>query len=1035
MTTTFRAGWLALALLCVTSSTLYSQTIAEDLQRADKQFDLYAYNLALKTYKQVLEKDANNGHALSRIADAYFQLNQPEEALSWYRRAVEQREPNSDVQLRYGKALMQKGDYQLARQQFLEYAALNDQANEAGRHYVEMCDFAIRTARKTAEYAARNEALNTSAADFSPIFQGSRVIYSSARTDIARQTQSKNNSDWSGSAYNQLFVTQRNPETGLLQKPTFLRNDLQNTYNESPVSFSADGKKVAFCRNNFINGTRQIADKGLNMSLYIADVNNGEWVNVKAFPYNGSDYATGFPCLIGNGNTIMFASNNPNSTTGGKGWDIYVSNLVNGEWSTPRNLGAPVNTTGNEVTPFYDGTNLYFSSDWHNGLGGLDVFRADVGKESVTNVQHLGPGINSSYDDYGFVYAAPVKIGYLTSNRPGGRGNEDIWQVVYNGNGTASAGAPPTSRSLGDAMRGGSTPANTTGQQPDNAFAPQTYSTESSIQSYYLLVTDAFGTPLPGVDVDLTECSGERGQTDSEGKFYFTAPASPLSCQMGLGKNGYENTRIDVQQFGRRNVTASLGLDNRQEFAGVVLDARDRQPLSDVVVEFTEKGKTIQTTTDVNGRYSLILAPGSTYVISYSKYGFADAQITTQPVVTGGSRQIQAVILALKNGNGNTAPATYSSTTRNPAPNGNLTAQENTVIQRWSTPATYSTPANTSRPNTTTLIQANQQPVTPPQFSGYAVQLSAFPANAGSGEASQYEALSKYGNIYTKSEEGKNKVRLGVFATKEEAQKALKEINKNQQAKGAFVVEEYDADKSLLLNAKQTAAATAPAQYSTPATTRGVATPADETICYAIQLSALSSDRPISINDYSALSDLGNVYGKMDNGSVKMRLGVWSTYGTAENTLEEVNKRGFKDAIIVTEKASDEKIKGYLIGKPAQPAATPATSTTPLTYSTQQPAATKIKGGAPAVNDGSKYYIRICALADPGRFEADQLEGAAVNGTVEKWPVGNTGLTAIMLAGYPTLEDARRDREKLHASGFKEAYVVRESKGAVTKVN
>ena len=143
MNTTSRAGWLAVALICAANMMYAQTTIAEDLQRADKQLELYAYNLAMKSYKQVLEKDPNNGHALERVADCYFQLNQTDEAINWYKRAIEQREPNSDVQLRYGRVLMYKGNYEQARKEFLEYAALNDNATETGRHYAGMCDFVL----------------------------------------------------------------------------------------------------------------------------------------------------------------------------------------------------------------------------------------------------------------------------------------------------------------------------------------------------------------------------------------------------------------------------------------------------------------------------------------------------------------------------------------------------------------------------------------------------------------------------------------------------------------------------------------------------------------------------------------------------------------------------------------------------------------------------------------------------------------------------------------------------------------------------
>ncbi|MBV6441197.1 MAG: hypothetical protein EPGJADBJ_02876 [Saprospiraceae bacterium] len=1043
MNTTSRAGWLVLALVCAANMIFAQTTISEDLQRADKQFDLYAYNLALKTYKQVLEKDANNGHALARIADCYFQLNQPEVSLDWYRRAVAQREPNSDVQFRYGKALMQRGDYENARKQFIEYAALNDNANSIGRHYADMCDFAARTAKKAPDYIARNEAVNTSAADFSPVFYNNRVVYSSARTDIVRKTQSKTSSDWSGSSYNQLFITQRNPENGALQKPDFLRNDLQNNYNESPVSFSADGKKVAFCRNNYINGTRQIAEKGVNMSLYIADVVNGEWTNVKAFPYNGTDFATGFPFLIGVGNTLMFASNNPASTTGGKGWDIYISHFVNDEWSTPRNLGAPVNTPGNEVTPFYDGSDMYFSSDWHNGLGGLDVFRAEVGKENVKNVFHLGPGINSSSDDYGFIYNSQTKTGYLTSNRSGGRGNEDIWQISKTGDNattpmtySATTTSPSATRSLSDVMAGRSatTPA---AQSPATyAFSPQGNAEESTIRSYYLFVTDAFGKPLPGVDVDMFECSGERGQTDMEGKFYFTPASRPSNCNIDLSKSGYESTRVEVREFGQRNITASLGLDKRQEFEGVVLDARTRQPLSDVTIDFVDQGKIIRTTTDASGKYALLLLPGATYNVEYSRFGYSSAKVPTRPSASLAGYRIPDVVMYAEGAGITPSSSAYqpaAPATTMPIQYSNPTVAQPTQYQ-YTTPSTYNYTPVVAQPASTRLVTASQPEVLP-DFNGYSIQLSALPSNATDSDTRKFEPLAKHGNVYTKSEDGKNKVRLGIFPTKDEAQKTLKEVNKNQQFKGAFIVEERGADKSLILG-QQASSAAAPAQYSTTSNARSIAgapaTVSVSGVCYAIQLSAQAADKPISVNDYSGVSNLGHVYGKMESGSMRMRLGVWSDYSNAEAVLAQVTQRGFKDAFIVTEKANDESIKGYILPGTVAPA---TTQTAPVTYSTQ----TKTNAAAtrtisPSVNDAAKYYVRLCALSDPGRFDADKLEGAGVSGNVEKWPVGNTGLTAIMLTGYTSLTEANRDKEKVRSNGFPEAYIVREVNGTITKM-
>lgn len=994
MNTTFRAGWLALALLCAANwLSAQSSTVSEDLLRADKQFDLYAYNLALKTYKQVLDKDANNAHALARVADCYFQLNKPEESLSWYSRAVQLRRPDSEVQLRYGKALMMQGDYAQARKQFLEYAAQNNQTQEVGRHYADMCDYAIKTENQEAMYAAKNEPMNTLASDFSPAFLQNRVVYSSARTDIVRKSQSQSSSDWSGSAYNQLFVTQRNPENGYLQKPAFLRADLQNVYNEGPVSYSADGKRVAFCRNNFINGTRQIAEKGVNMSLYTADVVNGEWQNVKAFPYNGSDYATGFPCLSASGNTLIFASNNPNSTTGGRGWDIYVSNFVNSEWSTPRNIGAPLNTPGNEVTPFYDGTDLYFSSDWHSGLGGLDVFRAQLGKETISNIYHLGPGINTSYDDYGYVYNSQQNVGYLTSNRPGGRGAEDIWQVIKkNNNVTASPLQNTPPRSL-------------TASAPGDALTPQIYSNTNdySVKNYSLSVYDSYGQPVQGVFVDMSECNREKGQTDSEGKYYFSEMSLPVDCSIELSKNGYETVRVDVREFGAHNISVAIALDKRQEFTGRILDSRTRQPLYGAVVEFIDNGRTIQTSSDASGKYVLTLIPRNTYDVEYSADGYKVAAFKIRPGLVANNNDIADVLL-------DPAFVSVASNGKTYTP---LSTPSNQLIGE-PVPTQYSTTDRT----TTRLIPA-VQPAPEPEFNGYSIQLSATPEAMTESTAKKYEPLAKHGNLYAKSEDNLNKVRLGIYPTKEEASKKLKEVNKDARFKGAFIVEERGADQSLVIG--KTTQGTSPAQYSTESTTARAVPTTNSDICYAVQLGAFSSDNPISISDYAPLSDLGNVYSKPENNTIKMRLGVWPNYADAETAQAEVTKRGFKDPIIVTEKASDKNVKPFIVA-PKYVA--------PATYST--PTASRTKWEGKGTTPGT-YYVRVCALADPDRFDAAKLEGMGIDGTVEKWPVGNGDFTAIMLAGYTSLEAATSDREKLRNSGFPDAYVVKQKNGQVSR--
>jgi cell division septation protein DedD/tetratricopeptide (TPR) repeat protein len=982
MNTIFRAGWLAVAFLLAAGRLSAQNETQEELLRADKQFDLYAYNLALHTYQQVLQKDAKNTHAMARIADCYYQLNRPEESLSYYDKAVLQKDVDPIVQFHYGEALMQTGDYAGAKKWFTNYAETN---LAVGKHYAEMCDYALRTSKMDPGFVARNEPLNTESADYSPAFNGNRVVFNSSRTDIKRKVQSKTNADWSGSAYNQLFVTQRNPETGFLQKPLFLHTDLQNSYNEGPVSYSADGKRVAFCRNNFIDGTRQIAEKGLNMSLYTADVaDNGNWENIKAFPFNGSDYACGFPCLSADGKTLLFASN---QTGGFGGWDIYSSTFTaaNG-WGTPRNLGAPLNTPGNEVTPYYDGKFLYFSSDWHPGLGGMDVFRAELNQDEVTNVSQLGPGINSAQDDYGFIYNPDQNVGYLTSNRPGGRGGEDIWQITKKLQDLTVAAKPQVYAA----------PA------PKTALAAAA-PTENPDGYYYLQVTDEAGKPVPNAEVDLLDCAAGSGRTDGTGKYYFEALNRPSDCHVTISGDGLEDATVDLYAFGKQNVMVGVRHDKQQEFIGKVLDSRTRIPINGAIIEYVIPGtdKLVQTSTDQVGSYAIKLEPGLNYSLNYSASGHNDATVKTKPVasISGNKLQdiylesIQTVATSLKT----PPPAQFAGTGAAPA-----------MIAKGPSPV--------------------QAPVAVSKLTGYSVQVAASPDKLNLDKLKKYEGLSKYGNIYVKADRGLNKVRLGIFPNKDEAQKNLKDITKNTNYKTAFVVEERDADESLVVGPP---ASNLPVT-SNNLTAKGLTAPATPApavpntstnasiIRYSVQLASFASDKPINFNDYSGVSKYGNVYTKTENGMTKVRIGVFADYADAEKASKDVMTKGFKDPMVVTERADDPNIKGFLL--PDAPNVAPAVNSMAKTDKTAGLAAKSVALPAPVAKSTGNYYVKIAALSDPDRFDPRPFEGMG-GGQIEKLP-GDKGLTNIVLGGYPDLESATTAQNKVLNKGIKGAYVV-----------
>lgn len=981
MNATQRPVWLALAFLLSIGNLAAQFSNTEDIQRADKQFNLYAYNLALRSYEQVLKTDPNNPYVLARLGDCYFQLNRPEEALTWYDRAVSRRSADPEVFLRYGKALMYTGNYKEAKNWFERYNATDP---AVGRHFASMCDYAAEAARKEPLYAVRAEPMNSTAADYMPAFYGNRIVFCSARTDIKRKKDNKASSDWSGSANNQLFLTQRTGDAGSLESPTFFKTDLQNNYNEGPVSFSADGKKVAFCRNNFIDGTRQIAEKGITMSLYTADVVDGNWVNIKAFPFNGSDYATGFPGLSPNGRTLVFASNQPG---GMGGWDLYVSNLTrDGEWSTPRNLGTPINTRGNEVAPFYDGRDLFFSSDWHRGLGGLDVFRAELGGETAGNVFHLGPGINSPRDDYGFVYNSNQRIGYVTSNRTEGRGHEDIWQVTKRFEDTRTTPAATETAARDDRSNSD----NTSDRPAQYGYDQPVRKTETR----YLQIVDENDKPVPYADIDASECGYGAARTNEYGMFYFVPPDTKVDCSLKISKTGYRTANIAFKSFGRDNVTIALQPENTRSkmevYTGTVLDAANGALVAGATVEVdvTGNGRPTVVITDRAGTYSLRLDAYETYDVFYAKNGYLQTIVKTNAALYSGDHKLPPVILERINYTSSAdAPAQYSTPDiKKPA-----TQPESVYI-----PAQYSTP---SKPST------KEKPI-----NGYSIQLAASTEEMRTNELRKFEELAKMGNLYSKDEGKLVKIRLGVYTKKEEAQKVLNDIQKDKKYKDVFIVEERGADESLAINANAPAK---PTEYNLERSTKG-----STAIRYAVQIGSFAPDRTINVGDYARLTDLGNIYVKTENGMQKVRLGIWTEHADAEDAQNKAVARGFKDAIVVTEKAEDQSVKAFVLPEEAP---RPVQHSTPPT---KNKAATKIN---PANNE---YLVRLMTVSNLAKFDASEVDDL---GEVEKRKADN-GMTIVLVGRYPDIETATEIQNQLRKRGYEQCFVVRDEKGKLNRI-
>lgn len=262
---------------------------------------------------------------------------------------------------------------------------------------------------QTKSFEVRQTAFSSALNDeFAPAFYKNGLVFSSnALSNASIKSEG-------GRLFNIVYAPLK--DSNSFKSPELFSKELTTILNEGPVSFSADEKTIFYARNILIEGKFKDINSPTNtMGIYIAQLNNGVWSNIQAFPYNSEAFSIGTPAYCSATNRLYFASD----MKGGKGGtDIYYSELKNGEWQNPVNLGAIINTPKNEAYPFAaaDGK-LFFASDGHGGYGGKDIFYTVEMNAQWQQPIHLEGDINSAMDDYGIVTDVNFEKGYFSSNR------------------------------------------------------------------------------------------------------------------------------------------------------------------------------------------------------------------------------------------------------------------------------------------------------------------------------------------------------------------------------------------------------------------------------------------------------------------------------------------------------------------------------------------------------------------------------------------------------------------------------------------
>lgn len=398
-------------------------TVAQnkDTKKADQLYHRMAYVDAAEAYQKLLKKGKADRYVFEQLANSYFFINDTKKAETYYKRVVKGKKVNPETVYNYAQSLKANGkysDYNEAMKTFAELAPTDSRAVD----FMKNPNYVPQIMEDFARFEAKNlEDINTEYSEFGGITVGKDFYFSSARNTTRKKYQ------WNEQPFLDIYKAEHVGNT--VKNATLLEGDVNTKYHEGNVAITPDGKRIYFDRNDYFNGKYDKDDEGINqINLYYSEWVDGGWKGVFEVPFNSSEYSTGHPALNPNGNWLYFVSDMP----GGKGGsDIYRVNIdANGNFSKPERLPDNINTEGKENFPYLDSVgNLYFSSDGHQGLGGLDIFYAEANGARFENPVNLGKGANTEDDDFAFIWNGETKTGYLSSNRKGGKGSDDIYMV------------------------------------------------------------------------------------------------------------------------------------------------------------------------------------------------------------------------------------------------------------------------------------------------------------------------------------------------------------------------------------------------------------------------------------------------------------------------------------------------------------------------------------------------------------------------------------------------------------------------------
>jgi outer membrane protein OmpA-like peptidoglycan-associated protein/tetratricopeptide (TPR) repeat protein len=404
----------------------YSQEVK--LKKANSNYENFQYEDAIVTYEKVAKKGYKSVELLSKLGDSYYFQSKLKEANKWYNDLFSlKKKLNSEYYFRYAQTLKAVGNYKKADEMMEKFNKVNTSDMRAILSKAQL-DYLEVIKNNSGRYTIQNAGINSEFSDYGASFYKNTLVFASAR-DTGGVFVKKHS--WTNQSYTNLYSSLM-ADNGSLLEPEKFSKKINSKYHESTPVFTNDGLTIYFTRNNYLNGKKgRDSEKGVLLKLYKATKNDGKWDNVSELPFNSNQYSCAHPALSPDEKTLYFSSNMP----GSKGMsDIYkVAILSDGNFGKPINLGDKINTQAKETFPFISKNNeLYFASDGHPGLGGLDVFVAQLNENDTHGkIKNVGEPVNSNFDDFGFIIDTNSNIGFFSSNRENDNlGYDDIYRFT-----------------------------------------------------------------------------------------------------------------------------------------------------------------------------------------------------------------------------------------------------------------------------------------------------------------------------------------------------------------------------------------------------------------------------------------------------------------------------------------------------------------------------------------------------------------------------------------------------------------------------